>query len=60
MVLTKDTLELTFKVTGLKEKQEYTYRVIAENKAGPGEPSKETTVTAKYDFGRSNQVESIL
>ena len=54
MVLTRDTLELTFKVTGLKEKEEYTYRVIAENKAGPGEPSKETTVTAKYDFGEFN------
>ena len=43
--------EETFQLTNLKENNEYQFRVIAENKAGPGEPSPAVNVTAKFEFG---------
>ena len=46
----KDTM---FKVTGLKAKEDYCFRVIAENKAGLGKPSLDLKLTAKYPFGKT-------
>lgn len=43
--------EETFQLNNLKENNEYQFRVIAENKSGPGEPSPTVNVTAKYEFG---------
>ena len=43
--------QLTMNVPNLKEKNEYQFRVIAVNKAGPGEPSPSVSLTAKYAFG---------
>ena len=52
---TKATRELISETTvvlpDLKEKEEYQFRVIAENKAGQSKPSPELQVTAKYPFG---------
>ena len=44
--------ETTLMVPNLKENQDYQFRVVAENKAGPGKPSQEVRVTAKYPFGK--------
>ena len=44
--------KLTMSVPNLKEKNEYQFRVVAHNKAGPGQPSEPINVTAKYPFSK--------
>ncbi|XP_038047568.1 titin-like [Patiria miniata] len=50
--VTRDRVtETTLKVTDVKENSEYTFRVIAENKAGPGKPSEPSApVVAKRPY----------
>lgn len=40
----KSITELSFEVTGLTEDVEYEFRVLAENRAGFGEPSESSMV----------------
>ena len=58
----KPVPETTLKVTDLVEKNEYEFRVIAENKVGLGEPSETSvTIRAKAPFGKiifKNQIYS--
>ena len=51
--LAKDVKETIFEVTGLTKGDDYQYRVIAENKAGLGEPSNSSqSVTASFAFSK--------
>ena len=52
--------ETTLTVPTLKENQDYQFRVVAENKAGPGKPSPEVRVTAKYPFGKFERSTTII
>lgn len=47
-------MDTTLKVTDVKENSEYQFRVIAENKAGPGQPSEPCApVVAKRPYGNN-------
>lgn len=46
--------ETTFLVKRLKENENYQFRVVAHNLAGPGKPSQSVNVTAKYPFGKTS------
>ncbi len=46
-------LECTFKTEDLIEESEYEFRIIAENKVGPGPPSSPSPpIKAKDPFGK--------
>lgn len=46
------TPDTEFTITHLKSGDEYQFRVIAENKAGPGKPSEPSTATvARPQYG---------
>lgn len=53
--VTRDQItETTFKVTNVKQDEEYQYRVIAINKKGESEPSKPSDVIkATFPFGET-------
>lgn len=50
-----ETEKTSFTVKGLKDGAEYEFRVIAVNKAGPGQPSEPSqSIVAKDRFGKTN------
>lgn len=52
-VTTEEIRETTFVVKGLKEEEEYQYRVIAVNKKGEGEPSLPSSpIKAAFPFSK--------
>lgn len=46
------TSDTEFTVDGLRDGTEYKFRVRAENKAGPSNPSNEVEAVAKLPFGK--------
>lgn len=49
--------ETKFKAPNLKPLKEYTFRVLAENMYGIGEPAQHAPIIAKYAFGKENTVQ---
>ena len=53
--------ETNYKVTGLTQGEEYQFRIVAENKAGPGKPSDASeTRVAKPPYGKLRILENII
>ena len=53
--------ETNYKVTGLTQGEEYQFRIVAENKAGPGKPSDASeTRIAKPPYGKFKILENII